>query len=732
MADFKRDTENSRLNRLNYLLEKSTLYSQFLTQKLEKEQQEKRDKALDQKQASTNATTRKSTRGRKRKNPENEAFDEISELELAKRHKNENGKASTPSALGQNVSARQPILLTGGIMKEYQLAGLEWLVSLYENGLNGILADEMGLGKTLQTISFFAYLRERNVWGPFLVVAPMSTLSNWVNEFNKFTPSIPVVLYHGTPDERAELRKKRMKKLGETFPVVVTSYELIINDRKFLQKYAWKYLVIDEGHRIKNMNCKLVQELKQYRSANRLLLTGTPLQNNLLELWSLLNFLLPDIFDSVDIFQSWFDFNDLTDQKGRDKVINDESQHNIVSKLHHILKPFLLRRLKSDVELGLPKKREYVLYAPMTAKQREYYDAILNNQMRSFLKKRMGIEDCEITNEPEGRSRRRSTKKDVNYATVSDSKFFKELENAEAAEEEASLDMTSTSESKPGMLKLKHMKLQMVMTQLCKACNHPYLFDGPYDEETGYLNVTEDLKASSGKMILLDQLLTALISRGHRVLIFSQMTTMLDIIEDWLMIMKGWKCCRIDGTVGQDTRRDQIREFNDSDIEIFLLSTRAGGLGINLTAADTVILFDNDWNPQMDLQAQDRVHRIGQTKPVIIYRFVTSNSIESKILDRANSKRTLEKLVIHKGQFKGNNKNQVNLKLEDLMEILENGDENSKVIQNGDAVLSEEDLEKILDRSPEAYERSTKQDAGSTFKQVNTAADEQNDALSSM
>ncbi|ORY02995.1 hypothetical protein K493DRAFT_207530 [Basidiobolus meristosporus CBS 931.73] len=656
---------------------------------------------------------------------------------------------------GQTVSSRQPILVTGGILKDYQLAGFEWLVSLYENGLNGILADEMGLGKTLQTISFLAYLRERNVWGPYLIIAPMSTLANWVSEFNRFTPTIPVLLYHGSIEERAHMRRKRMGKLGETFPVVVTSYELIMNDRKYLQKYAWKYLVIDEGHRIKNMNCKLVRELKSYHSANRLLLTGTPLQNNLLELWSLLNFLLPDIFDSVEIFQSWFDFNDLNEKKGKEKVISDETQHNIVSKLHHILKPFLLRRLKSDVEFQLPKKREYILYAPMTSKQKEYYDAILNGQIHSFLKKRMRIADTEPDPEeqalhegesslsltlPTGRGHRRSATKNTSYAEVSDDEYFDQVENieeAETAEMPAPKDgesVMSLSTTPPNQKAFKHMKLQMMMMQLCKVCNHPYLFDGPYDDQTGYLNVTPDIQHSSGKMILLDQLLTALIARGHRVLVFSQMTKMLDLIEDWLMLMKKWRCCRIDGHIHQEERREQIHEFNtDPSIEVFLLSTRAGGLGINLTAADTVILFDNDWNPQMDLQAQDRVHRIGQTKPVVVYRFVTSNSVESQILDRANSKRTLEKLVIHKRQFKGAQaKCQSRINLEDLLEILEHADESAKVIHHGGDVLSPEEMALILDRSPEAYEKSTSLDVGNGFRQIVTTADEQNDALGGM
>jgi ATP-dependent DNA helicase len=198
--------------------------------------------------------------------------------------------------------------VTGGALRDYQLAGVEWLISLWENGLNGILADEMGLGKTLQTISFLAHLKSMQVSGPYLIVAPLSTLANWVNEFKRFAPSINVILYHGSKEERQHMINRKMPKKKETssdFPVVVTSYEIIMNDRKHLQRYNWKYIVVDEGHRIKNMNCRLIKELKTYSSANRLLLTGTPLQNNLAELWSLLNFLLPDIFDDLDMFQSW-------------------------------------------------------------------------------------------------------------------------------------------------------------------------------------------------------------------------------------------------------------------------------------------------------------------------------------------------------------------------------------------------------------------------------------------
>lgn len=294
------------------------------------------------------------------------------------------------SKLGEHKnlrSARQPSLITGGVMKDYQLEGLEWLVSLYENGLNGILADEMGLGKTLQTISFLAFLREKSVWGPFLVVGPVSVLSSWVDEIGRWAPDMPALLYHGTPAERAELRRTAMAKLGPGFPIVCTNYEMIMNDKQFLAKYSWKFVIIDEGHRLKNMNCKLVRELKSYPSSNRLLLTGTPLQNNLAELWSLLNFLLPEIFDDYQYFEEYFDFSNI---QGNDKAshaafLAKEEQKNLVGNLHALLKPFLLRRVKTDVETSLPPKKEYILYAPLSQNQKDLYGALLDHEASEWL-----------------------------------------------------------------------------------------------------------------------------------------------------------------------------------------------------------------------------------------------------------------------------------------------------------------------------------------------------------
>lgn len=297
-----------------------------------------------------------------------------------------------PTALGEQdlVATQQPSLVTGGQMREYQLEGLEWLKSLWMNGLCGILADEMGLGKTVQAISLIAFFKENKISGPFLIASPLSTVSNWVDEFARWTPDIKTVLYHGSKDERATLRRKRMRIQDQRkpdFPVVCTSYEICMNDRQFLSKYQWKYIIVDEGHRLKNFNCRLIKELMTYNSANRLLMTGTPLQNNIAELWSLLHFLLPDIFNDLGSFENWFDFSSVLDSSGAKERI-EKRKNNLVSTMHAILKPFLLRRIKTDVETALPKKREYILYAPLTPEQKDLYLEIRNGTSRHYLEQK--------------------------------------------------------------------------------------------------------------------------------------------------------------------------------------------------------------------------------------------------------------------------------------------------------------------------------------------------------
>lgn len=778
-AQFDTTVKDQRMKRLKFLLEKSGAYATILGSKLAKQQEEAREKAAqrdaaaaaaasattptavetaesEKRAAETPARTRK-TRGsaaNKRKTTDaNYQLDEYLKEDDVKRRKQADGSVSKAimeeqsaskkakkddTLIKPSFSARQPALVTGGVLRDYQLAGVEWLVSLWENGLNGILADEMGLGKTLQTIGFIAHLKAMNVAGPYLIVTPLSTLANWVNEFKRFTPSINVLLYHGTKEERQHMINRKMQKKKETtadFPVIVTSYEIVMNDRKFLQRYNWKYIVVDEGHRLKNMNCRLIKELKTYSSANRLLLTGTPLQNNLAELWSLLNFLLPDIFDDLDMFQSWFDFSDINVKSGRERIMREEEEDNIVSSLHTILRPFLLRRLKTDVEHSLPKKKEYLLYAPLTQPQKNLYDAIIKRDLRDFLIKRKTkntdeneevAESDEVNDETTEQGR---LKKAISYKEKSDRQFFKDIENE--SEKEEVVDKTVASREAKLLQAVKQvngLNLQNIVMQLRKVCNHPFLFDWPVDPSTGLPVLNNDLAAQSGKVLLLDRLLTALFARGHRVLVFSQMTKMLDILEDWAVELKGWPACRLDGNVSQEDRRRQIEEFSDPKCktQLFLLSTRAGGLGINLTAADTVIIFDSDWNPQMDLQAQDRVHRIGQTKPVLIYRFVAAKTVEAKILEKATAKRRLEKLVISKGKFKSPvaaanaKKNQEN-SVREMAEILASEDgEQVQIVSQGDQVISDEDLEKLLDRSPSVFE-TTSTSANDQFREMDSS-----------
>ncbi|KAJ1520251.1 hypothetical protein ONE63_004458 [Megalurothrips usitatus] len=296
------------------------------------------------------------------------------------------------------VSTRQPKLLEGAVMRDYQLDGLEWLVALDLNGANGILADEMGLGKTLQVISLICFLVEMGVGSqaPFIVIGPLSTLHNWVAEFRKFAPKIPVILYHGNKDDRNSLRRQILKKVtvgnAETYPVVVTSFEVPLRDAN-LRHINWRYLIIDEGHRLKNHKCLLIKELRRYKSTNRLLLTGTPLQNNMTELWSLLNFILPSIVNDMDVFECWFDSSFLQASDANEKIVQAEEKDKVLTTLHKILKPFLLRRVKADVGLNIPPKKEIVVYAQMTPWQNRLYSAVVDKTLYSLQGRQPDLDD---------------------------------------------------------------------------------------------------------------------------------------------------------------------------------------------------------------------------------------------------------------------------------------------------------------------------------------------------
>jgi ATP-dependent DNA helicase len=700
--------------------------------------------------------------------------DQKSVADAVKEAADEDDKVKTSGDIGmQNLrSARQPKLVVGGTMRSYQLEGLEWMLSLYENGINGILADEMGLGKTIQTIAMLAHLWENKSYGPFLIAAPLSTTSNWVAEFDKWTPSIPVMLYHGDKKERERLRNTRLKNPGTAqFPIMVTSYEICMNDRKYLTSFGWQFIIIDEGHRIKNLDCRLIRELQQFQSANRLLITGTPLQNNLTELWSLLHFLLPTVFDKLSTFESWFDFSGLKDKDSYEQLLSEERQQYLVKSLHAVLKPFLLRRIKTDVESLMPKKREYVLYAPLTPMQRELYQAILDGTSRSYLEEKaverlsIGLSSragtpMSIRSNNSGRKRKAlsgvatpnkstktsragtpgsvastksRTKPRRNYEELSDSEYFANIDKLESDSEEPEVELDSEAEEERiraatfeiAKRQLMQKKLGNPIMQLRLCCNSPYNFFNPFlkadtDGAETFASETEPdetIVSTSGKMLLLDTLLPELIRRGHKVLIFSQFTTTLDLLGHYLDL-RNWQYARIDGSVAQSDRQAQILAFNKSNnkdaTNIFILSTRAGGQGINLAAADTVILFDSDWNPQQDLQAMDRAHRIGQTRNVIIYRFATRNTVEQKLLESAEGKRRLEKLVIRKGgvrndrgKARGNEKEQ---EVEELQQLLRRNDGERFDIEGHDfgKLLSDNELETLLDRSDEAYERAEK------------------------
>ncbi|KAL8807185.1 MAG: hypothetical protein Q9182_000867 [Xanthomendoza sp. 2 TL-2023] len=671
-------------------------------------------------------------------------------------------------------STPQPKLITGGKMRDYQLEGLTWLSCLYEVGLNGILADEMGLGKTVQLISFLAFLRERGTNGPFLILGPLSTVTNWVNEFQRWAPKIPVVMYHGNPQTRAQIRRQQLtgNSRGDQFPVVCTSYEICMKDKKYLANYQWKFIVVDEGHRLKNFNCKLVKELKQYQAESRLILTGTPLQNNLSELWSLLNYLLPEAFSDLEKFQEIFDFTAAQDEENDANQITKKKRQETINSLHTILKPFLLRRVKADVENHLPKKREYILYAPLTPLQKEIYRKIKDGEIRSYLEekaierisgvnldsksrgsKRKAIESGKDTPNKSTKSSRDSTPansirerrtrtKRKGYAEISDAQFFQQLDDEYSIISDGSQPSDSVDDSKSADQELKAARrevsrkgLQNPIMQLRLACNSPHHFFYPWrhDQDPDSSLITE-----SGKMRMLERLVPFLFKKGHKVILFSQFSRQLDFLEEWATTLHGWNVCRIDGGVKAEDRSEQIEAFNkNKDFRLFLLSTRAGGLGINLTSADTVILYDSDWNPQQDLQAQDRAHRIGQTRPVIVYRLATKGTVEQTLLERADGKRKLEKVIIQKEKFRTFSNKAVDKYggqqgFNELQEILEGEGFDDDELDSGKEVLSEQDLVTLTDRSEEAYARAEKgEDKGNMFKTVERKEGDQ-DLLASM
>eukprot|EP01105_Mastigella_eilhardi_P018386 TRINITY_DN424_c0_g1_i1.p1 TRINITY_DN424_c0_g1~~TRINITY_DN424_c0_g1_i1.p1 ORF type:complete len:1922 (-),score=565.44 TRINITY_DN424_c0_g1_i1:97-5862(-) len=468
-------------------------------------------------------------------------------------------------------------------LRPYQLEGLNWLIFCWCQGRGSILADEMGLGKTIQVVAFFEHLRVVQLLpGPFLVVSPLSTISHWVRELQDWT-DMNVVVFMGGKENRERIKKYEWFYLDANgrpiskqikFTVLVTTYEMIMTDSADLSRIQWQVIVIDEAQRMKNVNSKLLTHIRTVKGYHRILLTGTPLQNNIQELWSLLSFIEPEKFSDMQAFNA--DYGNLQSALQ-------------VQRLQQQLSPHLLRRMKSDVEKSIPPKEETIVEVELTSLQKQYYRAIFERN-REFLNK-----GCVTNNVPN--------------------------------------------------------LLNLVM-QLRKVCNHPFMIRGVEEKETADIKTNEEyhhiLTRSSGKLVLLDKLLPKLYRDGHKILIFSQLKGVLDLLEKYLSF-KGFLYERLDGGVKANDRQSCIDRFCNPDYKrfIFLLCTRAGGFGINLAAADTVVIYDSDWNPQNDVQAQARCHRIGQKKEVKVYRLISRNTYERYMFERASKKLGLDQVVLN-------------------------------------------------------------------------------------
>ncbi|VEN49090.1 unnamed protein product [Callosobruchus maculatus] len=876
--------------KLNFLITQTELYAHFMSKKLGQASPEEQLRILSQLDEDSGTKLSCDTY-------DSEAIKEMAKKNALDAFQSEKARTrhfdqQANSCLGdfENLEGEQPQPdLFRGKLKGYQLRGMNWLANLYSQGISGILADEMGLGKTVQSIAFLCHIAEKySVWGPFLIISPASTLHNWQQEIAKFVPDFKVVPYWGNPNERKILRQfwhqKDMYTKEASFHIVVTSYQIVISDIKYFNRIKWQYMILDEAQAIKSTSSMRWKTLLGFSCRNRLLLSGTPIQNSMAELWALLHFIMPTLFDSHEEFNEWFSKD--IENHAENKTGIDEKH---LSRLHMILKPFMLRRIKKDVENELSDKIEVMVYCPLTTRQNLLYLALKQKiKIEDLLHYTVGGGDShtvdknftsnlmnlvmqfrKVCNHPELFERRdakspirlptvqynipfitydfnvrqqitlKLTKKfdispkiiaervqkhfedtifnfcygvnlsfgelyqifqgnllqrwihyfntekedyiihhrtfwhpDIynkptvrlrpqlklskpaieNSCVLNDLIFTKHTrgnrviychtkhtyhsipetvehrnircKNRDAANDDSNIiELISDGKMKPpplpSLTDFVHRKRPPKTFDYCRTELPSFLFSsmpkasaspislycysrkaawdihkhviatgfnhlnrqwakvtgqsvnynsgqrwypeyqnclGELQPIHGWSNIVipdkECLVTDSGKLSVLDGLLRKLKEEGHRVLIYSQMTKMIDLLEEY-MWHRHHKYMRLDGSSKISERRDMVADFQArTDIFVFLLSTRAGGLGINLTAADTVIFYDSDWNPTVDQQAMDRAHRLGQTKQVTVYRLICKGTIEERILQRAREKSEIQKLVISGGNFK--------------------------------------------------------------------------------
>lgn len=511
----------------------------------------------------------------------------------------------------------------------YQLIGLNWLVLMHNKGINGILADEMGLGKTIQVIAFLAYLRERlNMHRHHLIIVPASTIGNWEREFETWCPEIRILLYHGAQDMRAQMRYYVARNPNEV-DVVLTTYNVAQNpeDRRLFKKIGFEYLVFDEAHMLKNMKSGRYQSLIKIKSKRRILLTGTPVQNNLVELMSLLVFAMPRMFMS-----KMSHVEALFSTASRDEGGKTQFERERIDQAKQIMKPFVLRRLKDGVLKDLPKKNEKILKCCMSNSQAALYKKLVASFKREIKDHTREVLDDDSSfamdssdDVKKGAGMLMAMRKLANHPLLMLNLYTKE----KLRKMSALMLKESTHRDADENLIFEDMSVMhdFELHKLCKTYKSIEKF-----------KLDDDAILDSGKFNQLDKLLADLKKTKQRCLLFSQFTMMLDVMEEYLEI-RGFGYLRLDGTTKVSDRINLIDEFNDNDdVLVFLLSTKAGGLGINLTAASVVIIHDIDFNPYNDKQAEDRSHRLGQTRNVTVYKLICQSTVEEGMLEIANQK----------------------------------------------------------------------------------------------